>query len=412
MFVSLSCLYLLTYRWSHGSDRHALPVQRRGESAHFGDWREDLTADDNFPTPTNAPANSVYPLKKLIDDPLTVIVATPLYWLADKLPGAGAYGVAVQYLRHGGGCLRTVRLCADAGYDERVGAGGAGLWRDDDCLDVQQNLSFQENLPPLITMSLALALERWRRSGFRSLRALLAAIVLALCLPYSKWSSVIAAPGSCWWLPVVIKRDSRVGKRIPLVEVILLAGIVVGLVPLGYTDCGVLPGIDWFNSHVSKFQIAPQYIQPAIQSYLFSIGKGKIWGTSPIVLLALPGCWMLFLAGRTRYLWVMMVVLAAYALGMRCCAGFTGSAVCRGHRFLVPTIPFLMLCTLPVLQWLVTLSPQAKVSSKTVMSAQARKRLMWMIFACWRCMGVWIQLSVLALRWTVYPTPLPPDAGV
>jgi hypothetical protein len=62
IFVLLSCVYMLTYSsFIESSDTWYL-FNGVGSLVHFGDWGQDLTADEKFPTPTTVPANSRYPL--------------------------------------------------------------------------------------------------------------------------------------------------------------------------------------------------------------------------------------------------------------------------------------------------------------------------------------------------------------
>ncbi|MGB1286842.1 MAG: hypothetical protein ACPG7F_09940, partial [Aggregatilineales bacterium] len=57
-----------------------------------------------------------------------------------------------------------------------------------------------------------------------------------------------------------------------------------------------------------------QYVQTALHTYLFSIG-GSIWGTSPVILLALPGAYWLWKKRQYQQVWISLLILLSYAFG-------------------------------------------------------------------------------------------------
>jgi hypothetical protein len=426
IFVLLSCVYMLTYSAHFESSDTWYLFNAVGSLVHFGDWGQDLTADEKFPTPESVPANNPYPIQNLIDDPLSVVLATPLYWLADKLPGVGLVHMVWLFnvfMAAAGACVLFIYVLT-LGYDERVGVVAALAFGLGTIVWIYSKTFFQENLTLLVTLSLGLSLECWRQSRYRSWRALLCVIVFAICLPFSKWTSVIAAPALLLIaLPAFIKTESRLGRWMPYLEVGVLAVIGIFFVLLAYTGLGrVLPGVDLYNRYFYILTIYPEYIQVAMQSYLFSIGA-SIWGTSPILLLAIPGGWWLFRQRKTRYLWVTVVIVGGYTLGYamtRSVHWFSGLSF--PPRFLVPLIPFLMLCALPVLERMLNgkkeedktnrQEPHPLTPSPSASLGRGGIDLLWLVFTVLMVYGVWIQLSGLSLRWTVYPTLLPPDTGV
>ncbi len=436
IFTLLSCVYLFTYSASIESSDTWFLFNGVGSLVHFGDWGQDLTADEKFPTPATVRANSRYPLRDLIDDPLSVLLATPLYWLADKLPGVGlihAVWLFNVFVTAAAGCVMFV-YALTLGYDERVGVVAALAFGLGTIVWAYSKTFFQENLTLLVTLSLALALERWRMSRCRSWRALIPVIVLALCLPYAKWSSVIAVPGLLLIaMPTLVKRDSHVGRLMPYVELALFAALMLLLLLLAYTGLARVLGIDWGNIPFSRIPIFPQYMQRAVQSYLFSIGA-SVWGTSPILLLALPGFWMLYRQRRTRYIWAALLIVVAYASGyalLRSVHWFGGLS--WPPRFLVPTVPFLMLCALPVLQRMLNRQdthadvgahqrvrpthsqqtgeielPRIREHRETLYIETSFLRVVFVVLMLY---GVWVQWSAVSFRWGVYPSLLPPDTG-
>jgi hypothetical protein len=133
----------------------------------------------------------------------------------------------------------------------------------------------------------------------------------------------------------------------------------------------------------------------ALHTYLLSIG-GSVWGTSPILLLALPGGWLLFRQGRYRYLFAALLLLAGFAGGYALLRGvhwFGGLS--WPPRFLVPVVPLLLLVGLPAFD-----------------RALARPRSGWGLAAgALFLYGVWVQLSGTTLEWGAYNAALPPEAG-
>jgi hypothetical protein len=419
IFVGLSSVYLLTYSGSIESSDTWFLFNGIGSLVHFGDWGQDLTADEKYPTPDTVAPDSRYPIRNLIDDPLSVVLATPLYWLADKLTGVGlvhAVWLFNVFLTAAAGCV-LFAYTLTLGYNERVGAAAALAFGVGTIVWAYSKTFFQENLTLLVTLSLALALERWRKSRYRSWRALLMALVFALCLPFAKWTSIIAIPSLLLIaLPTLIKHESRLDKAWRWIELALFLALISFLVLLAYTGLGrVLPGIDWFNAHIFYVTIYPQYIRPAMHSYLFSIGA-SVWGTSPILLLALPGAWLLYRQRRTRYLWVALLIVTAYALGYALLRGVHWfSGLSWPPRFLVPTVPFLLLVALPAIDRI--LNRQAADSADPPKRHRTRRASLATVltrggFAALLVYGVWVQLSALSFQWGVYPALLPPDTGV
>jgi hypothetical protein len=148
--------------------------------------------------------------------------------------------------------------------------------------------------------------------------------------------------------------------------------------------------------HPIGFTFSPYYTRIALHSYLFSIG-GSFWGTSPIMLLALPGMWLLYLQRRRRYVWVITLMVLVYAFGHAVGAKqhwFGGLS--WPPRFMLPVIPFVILGMLPMLSRLLRL-PFSRWLSFTALA----------IFAY----SLWVQFSGVSLNWNVYNATLPPEAN-
>ncbi|NWF68300.1 MAG: hypothetical protein HXY40_04380 [Chloroflexi bacterium] len=405
LFVLLCCVYLLTYSGYIETGDTLFLFNGVSSLVRYGDWGQDLTAFEKIPTATTIMPGGALPIQRLRDDPLSVLISTPLYWLAAQIPGIGL--VHTVWLLNvvataAAGCVLYV-YALTLGYEARVGLLAALLFGLATAVWPYSKTFFQESLTLLITLTLALALERWRRSGYRQWLLLLLSAGLLLALYYSKWTAVIALPGLLLLaVPTLIKKETRAGRFVAYGELALLAGLALVVFLLAYSGLARYLPIDWFNTRFTFVTIHSSYTQVALQSYLFSIGA-SIWGTSPVLLLALPGAALLMRRRQSRYVWALLGVLLAYALGYALLRGmhwFSGLA--WPPRFLVPTIGVLMLSTLPVLD--IVCHPRAWTRRVYVPLAGAV-----LLLAAY---GLWIQLSAVSFRTTLYPTLLPPDTGI
>jgi hypothetical protein len=135
------------------------------------------------------------------------------------------------------------------------------------------------------------------------------------------------------------------------------------------------------------FVIETGYTHTALHTYLFSLG-GSIWGTSPIVLLALPGAYWLWRENKLRHVCAVLLIIFGFAYGYALLRGseWFGGTIWP-QRFLLPVLPFVLLLMFPALKRMFT----------------PRVRPVWLaIFVALAAYSLWWQLSGLAFRWESY----------
>src|SRR5690606_1311905 len=125
----------------------------------------------------------------------------------------------------------------------------------------------------------------------------------------------------------------------------------------------------------------------ALQSYLLSIGA-SFWATSPVILLALPGVWLLHRRRQYRYLIVAVLVILLFALVYALRQGpdwFGGLS--WPPRFLLPVIAFPLLCALPAID----AAAHRPLRSPALIG-------FGLLFA----LSVWMQFTGVSLWWADY----------
>ena len=136
----------------------------------------------------------------------------------------------------------------------------------------------------------------------------------------------------------------------------------------------------------------------AIQGYLFSLG-GSFWGTSPIIVLGLLGMWWMGYQRKPRYMLVTLTMTITYVFFYAKVTSFEWfGGLSFPPRFLLAIIPFWMLCSLPIWEWLL----------------QSRFTLWrmggWLATAGLLLYSGWIQFNGVSYWWGVYSQVLPPEA--
>ncbi|MCY3782133.1 MAG: hypothetical protein OXG78_17600 [Chloroflexi bacterium] len=204
----------------------------------------------------------------------------------------------------------------------------------------------------------------------------------------TKFSSAFAIPALLIF--VMSDANSRNWNHPRRFALFLLAVAIAIAVILMFVDPMPPPLRIFFD----QFGLSSEYAGAALRSYILSPGA-SIWGTSPIVLLAVAGCWMLW--RQCRYWLVLSVValLMSYAVGH----ALTTDAHWFGGlswppRFLLPVLTILMLATAPV-------------AEKIQMRSEGRLRGLW---AASLLYGSWIQFSGVSLSWTHFGNSLPQES--
>ena len=146
---------------------------------------------------------------------------------------------------------------------------------------------------------------------------------------------------------------------------------------------------------LERFEYSSEYLGEALRTYLLSPGA-SLWGTSPIVLLALAGAVILWRRGQYRLLVCACMFCVIYSIGHAISTGphwFGGLS--WPPRFLLPVLPILMLLTAPVAELLFE-------RGRSVL------RLIWVALLAY---GIWIQFCAVSLSWNHYSDSLPADSS-
>ena len=260
-------------------------------------------------------------------------------------------------------------------YSDTVALSGALLLGLTTALWVYSKTLFREPLVALLLLSTAFALEGWRRVGnLRGIGWAVVAVLSIIAMTFTKNSGIVALPA----LLVLLIPDAVFNLRIFSLKTQGTNSpkktdqrrLSANTLTLGHISDGILiilivfvtiitfsrTGYQQFSELLlqisGSFRGGITYGQDALFVYLFSIG-GSIWGTSPVLLFAIPGCVLLIRQGKRRFVWCIVLLLTGYAMSHALLTGqhwFGG--VSFPPRFLMPILPIMMLGVLPVLEWL------------------------------------------------------------
>ena len=393
LFVLLASLYMVTWSGRINSNDALLLLNATGSLVRFGDMRADLAAGNVPPAPGDLQVSATGPpLPDIRVEPLQPVLAAPLYWLALQLPGIGlAHAVYLFNVLVSAAVGSLFFLYArSCGYSEAAAVlatlalGLATIvWPYSDSF-------FQAPLALFMILLAACQLERLRRQGWAAPIAILPALATLLLLPLSHQSAMLALPAL---LIIALPEGSAirgVPLRIVLFAVVLL--LILALILVG--SPGIQAVLQTLVRHLGRLDVNEQARR--IHSYLISPG-GSLWGTSPVLLLALPGSWMLWRERRIRPVLVGLVMMLVFALTSSLYLGnqwFGGLS--WPPRFLFPVVPFLLLTAMPVFERLVR---------------RPRSRGLVVLVTLLLAYSVWVQVSGISLPWEAYGQALPPESG-
>lgn len=386
LFVGLCSVYMLTFGGRIESTDTLFLFDATSSLVQFGDTRLDTSAGVRPSPPHQLPMNNLYPLPDVGAERLQIVLAAPLFWLVQHVPGLGlVHGVYLfNVLVSAAACCVICQYALVLGYSERVGVLAALLMGLGTILWPYSKTFFQEPLALLFILIAALCLEKWRIASYRRPGWLLLAVVTVVAAVMSKVAAVLAVPG------LMIIAAPRLSWRQVVLLVFGLALLVVIVIalrePLGISSARV-------ERTLSILRRPGRYFASALHGYLLSVG-GSVWGTSPVILLALPGAWF---SRQVRYLTALLLVALSFALVYALWQGenwFGGLS--WPPRFLIPVIPFGIIAALPALDRALR-RPFPKLPLA----------LIGALFAY----GIWIQLSGVSLRWNEYLRGLPPEAN-
>ena len=397
IFIFLTSAYMLTYSGRIVSTDTLFLLDATGSLVRYRDLRLDISAGVRPPPPDQLQTGEGFaPLPDVDAEPLQIVLAAPLYWLAEQLPAVGlahtVYLLNILVSAAAGSLIYVYALVL--GYDLKVGVVAALLFGLATIVWPYSKTFFQEPLTLLLILATALWLEMWRRAGYKQVGWLVLAGIAGMGAVLSKRAALLALPA----LVVLAapnfaegRSQRQIWQRAGLIVAVGLALAAVLLI--ASEPLGIAGRID---RALRIIQRPGMFAGVALHSYLLSIG-GSVWGTSPVILLALPGAWLLHRQSRYRYTLALILMLALFALVYALWQGrdwFGGLS--WPPRFLIPVIPFAVLVTLPVLD---------RVLHRRVSYLWKLATILLVVYS------VWVQLSGVTLAWSAYSAALPPEAG-
>jgi hypothetical protein len=394
LFALLSCAYLLGYSGAVESGDSRALFNMTASLYRFGDTLMDLSASEQLPPLPLQNPSAAYPLRSFDIEPLQSLLALPLYGIASITPGIGlvqttwTFNILVTALT---ACL-VVIFARNLGFEWRsalVVALAFGLCTI--ALPYSKTF-FREPLSALTLLATALVAHRTRLSGYRVgwLGLLAAGLFIML---FTRASSAFALPALLvLLLPTFRGSDGTLPRRRIAAALLVVTVIVIMVFVIGNQIGGRYDFLTRFGSEQT-------YVLNALHSYLFSIG-GSIWGTSPILLLAIPGCVMLWRRGHWRYALALPLLLLSYSTGYALFSNVNWfGGLSWPPRFLVAIVPLLALAVLPV----------AERAQKSDGNPRGQLVAQWsLLLLCGY--GLWIQICAVSVRWGDYLLGLPPEA--
>lgn len=393
LFVLLASVYMITWSGRINSNDALLLLNATGNLVRFGDMRADLAAGSVPPGPGDLQvAVTEPPLPDIRVEPLQPVLAAPLYWLALLLPDVGlAHSVYLfNVLVSAAACglfFLYARACGYSGAAAVLGSAALGLativWPYSDSF-------FQAPLALFMVLLAGYQLERLRQQRWSAPIPILLALATLLLLPLSHQSTLLAVPAL---LIIALPERSAfraLHRRNALLALLMLLILALVLV----ASPGFQKEIRTVFWHLGRLDPAEQVRR--IHSYLISPG-GSLWGTSPVLLLALPGGWILWRECRARQALVALAMMLVFALASSI---YLDSQWFGGlswpPRFLVPVVPFLLLAAMPVFE---------RVTHRS------RSRGLVLPVSLLLAYSVWVQISGVSLPWEAYGKALPPESG-
>lgn len=401
LVIGLGSVYMVTY-----SGRIEIADQMQyfdvtSSIAMFGDMKRDQAMWERMPFEFSR--RIAEPFRDSLVEPGLMIAAAPLYWLAEQLNGIGL--VHTTYLFNVGVsalvCGLWFWIALLLGYRERTALFGAICLGLGTIMLPYSQTFFREPLMMAQVLVVVLVIE-WGRIHFNqshwARRAILvvAVVILIFAAFRTKEAVILLLPA----LPLLLTPEKWWRNRIASA---LLIALLVLPVLIVYTDLLTLISPRLQNLRFGPFTLETGYTQTALHTYLFSLG-GSLWGTSPLLLLAIPGGWWLWKNGQRRVVMVAVTVILSFTLGYSLLRGeeWFGGTIWP-QRFLLPALPFAMLLLLPVLDRLMY-----KTASTENVEAGAAPRpyngrnWLWLIFGLLMLYSLWWQVMGVAFRWDEY----------
>lgn len=393
LLILLACLYAFAYSGRIESGDALILLDAASSQFHFGDWLLDESA---------RPLGDEYTevgMVRFAGEKLQPILAMPIYAIGWLIPGIGL--VHTTWLFN---IIITLALiavfyafCRALGYDDGLSLLAGALLGAATILLPYSKTFFREPLAALLLLLVALFLEWFRARNYKNYWLAILALGAILLAINAKESALLVIPGLlCLLAPEIapVRQNQRNAVHLRALNS-LLDYLTVLLLLLALVFCLIdLTGpfsriAEWLRELGLPFPWRDwEYFREALASQLLSPGA-SFWGSSPILLLALPGALKLWRSGKKRILRACALILLAYAIGHALRGPHWFGGLSWPPRNLLPTIPFIMLLALPTLQSLL----------------RHRRRLALVGAAILLLYSLWWQVTAVALRWEDLPLP-------
>lgn len=394
VLLFVASLYMITYSGRIESSDSRFLFDATESLVNSGDFYLNLTTW--LRPPSRFDASLSYPLETVNAEPMQMFLAAPLYWVARQMPGIGmlhtvwTFNVIVGAAACGVFLLYALAL----GFTERTALLGALLLATATVVWPYSKTFFREPLQLLFLLLTGLCIERLRAGGYRSLPWAIAVLLSLIGALMTKASALMALPALIVLALPSVSAIRLHNRRLAWGIIGVLGGVVILFVALGAAD--VLPGVEArYNVFARLVGASSQHLGTAFSAYLLSPG-GSIWGTSPALLLALPGAYLWLRDRRYRVASAGWLMALTFAIGYAVLNGeHWAGGLSWPPRFLVPVAPFLLLTALPVIE---------RVLRKPISLLGAAVGLV-------AAYSLWMQLSGVTLWWGHYFNALPAESG-
>ena len=388
--VAVFCACMLSYRAVIQSGDTLRTFDAMTSQLRFGDWRMDESAWAGLPLRIRE--WDKLPLSQYdVEERLHIRLAMPLLQLAQTIPRLGnihavwLFNVIVTTLIVGL-LYMLLRALGHGDFVALMVALGSGLATN---LWAYSQALFREPLAALFILFALLCLQVGLRRRFvaRILSCLAAAVALYLATQV-KMSAALALPTLLVFaLPDKENAPARTRRLYQLLVACPLTLLALGMV------IDPLPAS--IVSFVSGVGLNAEFVGTALRAYILSPGAG-IFGSSPVALLAIGGCWLLLRRGQGRLTATAALMVAGYTLGHALLVGphwFGGLSF--PPRFMTPVLPAVMLAAAPVVERML----------------QTRNRKLAALCIALLVYGIWIQFCAVSLSWEHYGASLPAESG-
>jgi hypothetical protein len=399
LFLAICSIYMLTYSGRIIYNDELQMLDATGSFVEYGDFKYDIALwrvlSDILSVIEND-SQASYPVIETTIEHGSILAGAPFYALAETVPNMGLMHSTYLLNIFAGAavCVLMFLYSGLLGYDYKVSLAAAFALGFCTVLWPYSRTFMREPLQMLLILASAYLLENARRTnGNARIYQIIGALILfSLVMLVKKELFIIFPTMFLIIMPDIPKltTSKRFKYAVDSVLVLIIIAVFVSI----YTNIVaiLIPSPLMFQG---DFVLHSDFYRDAMHGYLLSPG-GSIWGTSPILLLAIPGAWLLLRQDKRRYLWVMIVTLLAFTSTHALSSYMWFGGATLPPRFLIPSIPFILICALPVFRRI------------TELTISAPMRILAAIIVIY---SLWWQLSGGLLSWAEYTKLLPPESN-